>query len=205
MKNRIIQILSIVLGVYFAIMTIHSLQRCNKNSYPAEETVVVRIDTLVQIDTFTVVRIDTFWNTKTILLPSKPVAPPVRTFVLEDSTKVNQYIDSKQDSNITITYGLAVKGTLEDIDISYKLKKPLTIKEYITETVTEEKLITKEIEKLRYKNGFYLGGGVGYSIRDAAPALNVTASFVSKKNYSLMYNYDLLNAEHSIGFSKKLF
>lgn len=203
MINKAIKIISLVMFSLFAIMLLSTIRNCNSDFKPTQADTIIHIDTIVRVDTLTVVQTDTVWLTKVIKLPPKPVPAPVSTIAVNDTVEIKQYVDVKEDSIISITYGAAVEGILREMDLSYKLKKPLTIKEYVTNTVTEEKVITKTIAKPT--NGLFVGGSAGYSIANDAPALSGSIIFVSKKRYALSYNYDFIGRTHLIGFNKKLF
>lgn len=115
-----------------------------------------------------------------------------------DSTLCNTqryYQDSISDTNQTIYYDIVTTGKLDNLKIGYKLKVPLIINNY------KEVIISKNIIK---PPKFSLYGGIStignINGLDIAPYVNINIG-----NKNIMYGYHILNKQHQIGISIKLF
>lgn len=112
-------------------------------------------------------------------------------------TTMQYYSDVFQDSSLSIYYHAAVKGTLEDIQLSYKSNLPETITETVYERVEVIKPIYPDLTE------FFLGGGLIGG--DDFAGFSVGASIKTKKNVLVGYEYDLVNKQHAINFKYRIF
>jgi hypothetical protein len=108
--------------------------------------------------------------------------------------KANLYRDSIEDDNLTLYYESTVKGKLLKNHLNYKLKVP--------------KLITKTIEIPKpYPvpvSAFFLNGGIGGNVNQFS-SITVGLQFVSRKAWTLGYEYDILQNTHHVKLGVKLF
>lgn len=135
-----------------------------------------------------------------VYIPVKSVSEPIKEVIVEkpdtNLCKVERtYSDSLVDVNQTIYYDLTTVGKLKDVRIGYKLKIPLVINN--TKEITIEKPVTKS-------PNFSVSGGlsvIGNRTQfDIAPI-----AVIGFGNKSLVYSYHILQNQHQIGVSIRLF
>jgi hypothetical protein len=54
------------------------------------------------------------------------------------------------------------------------------------------------------KNKVFIGGFLGYSIKDLSPVAGVSVSFITRKDVLYCYNFDVVNRTQTIGLSWKI-
>ena len=109
---------------------------------------------------------------------------------IKNSVKV--YKDSLVDENITIYSSDLIEGRLLNKDLKYKLKIPKEIVKTVT-TTTEKKV-----------SGLFVTSGLGGN-QEKFDNINLGLQFVSKKDYLVGYNYNLLGRSHNLTVGFKLF
>lgn len=157
-------------------------------------------DTIIQIDT-------TFPAPIIVNLPRQRIPTPTVIYIDSskkvvlspnvDTTKhmaANVYQDSLEDENLTLYYSSIVQGELLKNALDYKLKIP----KQITKTIEVSKPYPSPV------SAFYLKGGVGGNVNQFS-SITVGLQFVSKKGWSLGYDYDILENTHSVNLGIKLF
>lgn len=175
------------------------LSQCqgNNSGSQAEQP---RIDTIVRMDT-------TPPQPIVIQLPRQEVPPPVIVYVDSSGQKVptakidttkhekaRLYQDSISDENLTLYYESTIKGQLLNNALDYKLKVP----KLITKTIEISKPYPMPVSTL------LLTGGIGGNVNQFS-SVTLGLQFVSKKGWSLGYDYDLLQNVHSVRLGIKIF
>lgn len=114
---------------------------------------------------------------------------------LGDSIKLNRYSNNIEDSVIKGEIVSEIDGTLINQTLNYKLKVPqLVIRDSIFTTI--EKIILENQNKTFIFAGFTTGGSK--TSFNFGPNIGLYS-----KDYLCSYNYDIINKNHNISFSKR--
>ena len=116
-------------------------------------------------------------------------------FTNGSDTTTNFYTDQIEDSTIVFSYAATTTGTLDGIDIAYKLKGAKTIRE--TVTVEKIKHVPTDLTE------FFLGGGLN-TRTDGGAGFSIGAALLTKKHVLTSYDYDLVNKAHQISFKYRI-
>lgn len=185
---------ALILGLFAYIIF---LQQCKTGT--TTEDLQTKRDTIIQIDTMQAPPI-------MVQMPRQEVPAP--TIIYIDSSKnvvlapnvdtakhsqVHIYQDSLEDENLTLYYHSMVKGQLLHHALDYKLKIP----KQITKTIQISKPYPQPVSSLM------LTAGVGGNVHQFA-SLRLGLQFVSKKGWSLGYDYDLMQKVHSLNLGLRL-
>ena len=157
-------------------------------------------DTVTVVETETVTKFDTLWQTKYVKLPGDIDTIFVPTEVVAENTHtprpaINRYEGEQKDDEVSVLYDIMTEGELLSLELDYKILKPRFIKQTDTVTVTK----THTIDNVRYKSGFYFGGGASYQPETTLLSANVGAMITLPSRWAFDYKYDFIQKEHSIG------
>ena len=194
MKENIQMLLTLCLFAYIVF-----LKQCSPEQRPTEPYHPV-MDTIIRIDTILPPPVY-------VQLPKQEIPPPKIVYI--DSSKnivlspsldsakhetAQLYKDSLDNEDLTIYYESLVQGKLLDKVIGYKLKVP----KQITKTIEIPKPYPMPINML------LLTGGIGGNFNQFS---NITAGlqFVSRKGWSVGYEYDFLKNTHQVKVGIRLF
>lgn len=175
------------------------LQQCEGGRSKTNQD-VPKIDTIISMDTI--------MPTPVIVnLPRQDIPAPIVVYIDSSKSKIvttdidtNQhqqvqlYQDSIEDENMKFYYTSLVDGELLTNNFNYKLKIP----KQITKTVE----ITKPFPVPA--NSFFLNTGVGANSSGIA-SLALGLQFVSKKGWSIGYDYDIFQNSHQVRLGIRLF
>lgn len=168
-----------------------------KNAIP--EPLPVRVDTVTVRDTVRSVRVDSFYQEKIVYLDRVKPARPDTVYITQGDS-LNAYGGTVENDTLTITYEAQTRGELTDLRLGYLLKPPALTQRTITETVTVDRTITKEL----YRNGFYVGSGLRYE--PALPLIFTTeAGYVTRNGWYYGYGFEPSTKSHRLTVKRRIF
>lgn len=192
--QNLYNILSII-----AIVILVFLQTCNKGKVDKDKT-LLRTDTVTVVEYNEIRTVDTLWQTKWKTLPKDTQFIEVEKIVYVDGSESQMYSGIQEDSTVTIKFNAVTQGTLTSLELSYLMKQPKTIKEYVEKTITETKTITNN----KYLHGFYVGSSFGYSFPFAKNSVAIGAELTTPSGFAYSYDYDLALKMHSLGLKYRI-
>lgn len=181
----------IILGLVIYILYVHS---CTKVNCP----------TITQsIDTVTVTHIDTVWFEKPqTTTGKKPKKQPGGTSTTTDPKtpcdSLFQYTQEYEDSLIKGLLTADVKGELIGSKFTYTPKFPKYITK--TETITITNTVKVEIPRKERPYGVILGAGANVG-HNSSVGFTIDAGVQFKQGFDVIYRFDPLRLQHSIGIS----
>lgn len=146
---------------------------------------------------------DTIWAKDTLIQFKSIIKPKYDTIYKLDSSNIDPkdlfftriYNDSLSDTNQTIFYSAKTLGMLDSLNISYKLKVPITINNTIEKTIT--KVETKS-PKLSIYTGLELAGNKASFNLSPFISLNINRA-------SVKVGYGILDKTVQLGVGYRLY
>ena len=154
----------------------------------------VRTERVEVLKTDTLRVTDTLYQKEVVYL-EKVVHSAPDTVYIENEMILSKYEGGASDSTLRISYTATVLGDLQDMQLSYQLKKPTTI----IETVT----ITEQVEKEVFKGGFFLGVGATYQGGKTSPT--VLTGYATQRGMYYGYGYAPTTKTHTVQVLRRLF
>ena len=186
----------LIVGLGITIIVMFLMKGC-VNPFPNLEVVpeqkIIKTEThdtiftnteLVKLKTVTKFKYDTIYKIDTFKIN------------INDLMFTRVYNDSISDSNQTIYSMIKLDGVLNELSVSYKMKKkPYIITNTFGEVITNTIV---QVPKMSLYGGLEVGGNK--STFNISPFINLNL-----KKKSIMYRYDILGRTHNIGVAIKIF